>query len=353
MERSRRSRKRKQNSKTAVVLIVVLLIILGAAAAVFLQPWKEEEITVVVSTTAETTSAQATTAAPVTEAVTETTPMETTTPVETAPSYPTSKNGYRDGGSVLLDPAWKYADFSEIHEGSAVMYLAAENRKDIIVGVNAGHGTKGGSEKSTYSHPDKTGKVTGGTNAYGAVMSMCVSPGMTFDDGTPESAITLREAQILKEMLLADGYDVLMIRDGEDVQLDNVARTVICNNAADCHIAVHWDSDGLDYDKGVFYCAVPDPLKKTEPVASVWEKSEELGECLLLGLAGQKVKKFVKGTMDLDLTQTAYSTIPSVDMELGNQSSKTDDETLTTLAAGLLSGINAYFGFNAGEGETQ
>ena len=32
-----------------------------------------------------------------------------------------------------------------------------------------------------------------------------------------------------------------MLRDGDDVQLDNVARTVICNNAADCHIALHWD----------------------------------------------------------------------------------------------------------------
>ena len=48
-------------------------------------------------------------------------------------------------------------------------------------------------------------------------------------------------AQILKDKLLAAGYDVLMVRDVSDVQLDNVARTVICNNAADCHIALHWD----------------------------------------------------------------------------------------------------------------
>lgn len=39
-------------------------------------------------------------------------------------------------------------------------------------------------------------------------------------------------AQILRDKLLASGYDVLMLRDGEDVQLDNVARTVICNNVA-------------------------------------------------------------------------------------------------------------------------
>ena len=54
----------------------------------------------------------------------------------------------------------------------------------------------------------------------------------------------------MRDKLLAAGYDVLMVRDGSDVQLDNVARTVICNNVADCHISLHWDGDGLNYDKG-------------------------------------------------------------------------------------------------------
>lgn len=46
-----------------------------------------------------------------------------------------------------------------------------------------------------------------------------------------------------------------MIRDGKDVQLDNVARTVMANNTADCHIALHWDS--TKKDKGAFYMSVP------------------------------------------------------------------------------------------------
>ena len=89
-----------------------------------------------------------------------------------------------------------------------------------------------------------------GTTGAGATKAVAVSGGMSFNDGTPESSVTLRMAQILKDKLLAAGYDVLMVRDGSDVQLDNVARTVICNNAADCHIALHWDGDGLSYDKG-------------------------------------------------------------------------------------------------------
>ena len=42
-------------------------------------------------------------------------------------------------------------------------------------------------------------------------------------------------------------------------------------------------------------------------------------------------------------TQTSYSTIPSVDMELGNAYSDHSDAILDQLAEGLLQGINVYF----------
>lgn len=255
-----------------------------------------------------------------------------------------SSSGYKDGESVTLEPTWKYADYSAIYSGSATMHLAKGNRKNITIGVNAGHGTEGGSSVKTWCHPDKTPKVTGGTTAAGAEKAMAVSGGMTFSDGTLERTVTLKEAMILKELLLENGFDVLMIREDKDVQLDNVARTVICNNAADCHIAIHWDGDSLDYDKGCFYMSVPDAMKGMEPVASTWQESEALGDSLIAGLKEAGCKIFSNGAMDMDLTQTSYSTIPSVDIELGNQSSDHSEEKLYQLAQGLAEGIEQYFG---------
>lgn len=251
---------------------------------------------------------------------------------------------------VGLDGSWRYSGFSVIHDGKAVLYRAEAGRKGRVVAVNAGHGTKGGASKKTYSHPDKTGKVTGGTNAAGAVMSACVSSGMTFSDGTPEASVTLRMAVIFKDVLLKNGYDVLMIRDGDDVQLDNIARTVIANNNADIHIALHWDGDGLKTIKGAFYMSVPDGLKGMEPVASHWEKHERLGDSLIHGLCekipGIKIwSPSGYGCLDQDLTQTSYSTIPSVDIELGNQCSRHDDSILMQEAEGLLAGVDMFFGF--------
>ncbi|MCU6696618.1 N-acetylmuramoyl-L-alanine amidase [Laedolimicola ammoniilytica] len=259
------------------------------------------------------------------------------------PADDASVINYEDGQLISLDDTWQYADHSAIHSGAAVLYRAAENRKDIIIGVNAGHGTSGGSSVKTLCHPDGSAKTTGGSTGAGATRAAAVSGGMTFQDGTPEKSVTLRMAQIFRDRLLAAGYDVLMLRDGDDVQLDNVARTVICNNVADCHIALHWDGDGLSYDKGCFYISVPDALKSMEPVASHWQQHDALGAALIAGLQNQGAAIYKNGQMSIDLTQTSYSTIPSVDMELGNACSDHSDEALSRLADGLIEGVNGYF----------
>ena len=51
--------------------------------------------------------------------------------------------------------------------------------------------------------------------------------------------------------------------------------------------------------------------------------------------------------MDMDLTQTSYSTIPSVDIDLGDKVSDHSEKTLNNLADGLVKGINIYYGFSS------
>ena len=196
----------------------------------------------------------------------------------------------------------------------------------------------------TKCHPDGTAKVTGGTTSSGAIEAVAVSGGMTFSDGTAEAKVTLAMAKKLKDKLLAAGYDVLMIRESDDVQLDNVARTVIANNRADCHIALHWDS--TTNDKGAFYMSVPNvsSYRNMEPVKSNWEKHHALGESLVAGLKEAGVKIFSGGSMEMDLTQTSFSTVPSIDIELGDKNSDHSDAALDTLDKGLLDGVNRYFG---------
>lgn len=268
-----------------------------------------------------------------------------TTEVPKEPETTAAAANVSANGQVTLNSSWKYADYAKIKSGAAVLYrTTASEKKNKVIAVNAGHGTKGGTSVKTQCHPDGTPKVTGGTTGAGATSAVAVSTGMTFSDGTPESKVTLAMAKVFKDKLLAAGYDVLMIRDGDDVQLDNIARSVIANNAADCHIALHWDS--TTSNKGAFYMSVPDvaSYKNMEPVKSHWQQHNALGASLVSGLKGAGVKIFSGGSMAMDLTQTSYSTVPSIDIELGDKASDHSQATLNQLGDGLVAGVKAYFG---------
>lgn len=245
---------------------------------------------------------------------------------------------------ISWDSSWEYAEFSKIHDSDVMLYRSkAENRKDFVVSVNAGHGTEGGGSVKTRCHPDGSPKVTGGTTSEGATEAIAVSSGTTLNDGTEESSATLSAALILKNKLLEDGFDVLMIREEEDTQLDNIARTVISNENADCHIAIHYD--GTENDKGAFYISIPDvsSYRSMEPVASHWEEHIALGDALIEGMEEEGVKIFSDGHIEGDLTQTSFSTIPSVDVEIGDAGSPHGEETQSRICEGLLRGVREFY----------
>ena len=95
-------------------------------------------------------------------------------------------------------------------------------------------------------------------------------------------------------------------------------------------------SEGLDHLALDFQ---PDLAARIDPAG----QHDALGADLVEGLRGQGATIYGKGNMSIDLTQTSYSTIPSVDMELGNAYSDHSDAILDQLAEGLLQGINVYF----------
>ncbi len=264
---------------------------------------------------------------------------------ESAPVTPEPAPDVVTSGPVSVDPSWEYADYSMISGGEAVLYHAKPSlSRGITVCINAGHGTAGGTDVKTLCHPDGTPKVTGGTTDEGATYAVAVSTGTDLMDGTTEADANLELALLVRDRLLDDGFDVLMIREGSDVQLDNISRTLLANHYADCHIAIHYDS--TDFDKGVFFMSVPsdEGYRSMEPVASHWEEHNRLGEAVVHAIEAQGMKLFEGGAMEMDLTQTSYSTVPSIDLEVGDRATDHSPETLGVLAEGILSGVSAFFG---------
>ena len=245
---------------------------------------------------------------------------------------------------ISFNNEWEYGENSKIHSGKAKLYRHKDGfGNGITVCINAGHGTKGGDSVMTLCHPDGSPKVTGGSTKEGAIKAMAVSPGMTFPDGTPEPKATLSLARLVKKELLDAGYNVLMIRETKDVQLDNIARTLIANHYADCHIALHYD-DSIT-DKGSFFISVPDEgnYRKMEPVASHWKQHQMLGKILISGIHDEGFPLYNGGEKEVDLTQTSYSTIPSIDLEVGDGGSDISEGTQKKIAIGICNGLNSFF----------
>ncbi len=85
-----------------------------------------------------------------------------------------------------------------------------------------------------------------------------------------------------------------------------------------------------------------DAIKDMEPVASHWQDYNALGEALISGLGNNGAKINGRGSMQIDIIQTSYSTIPSVDIELGNACSSHSDSELETLKDGLVDIYNIH-----------
>ena len=252
---------------------------------------------------------------------------------------------------VYLNKDYQYATFSVINSGYATLYIVnkkvVSNYKGKVVAVNAGHGVKGGSRKKTFSHPDFTPKVSGGSTKEGAIYSYAISDGMVFLNGIQESVVNLLVAIKLRDKLINEGYTVLMMREDENSRLDNISRTVIANEYADCHLSIHFDSTAKD--KGIFYVKPVDnkSFLEMEPLKSNYDNIVKLGDCLIAAFREKNEKIWRnEGILPGDLTQIAFSTNASVDIELGDRASIVDEARVDVLADGLLLGIQKFFDLN-------
>lgn len=244
---------------------------------------------------------------------------------------------------VYFDDNFRYATYSQINSGFAKLYKNnSYNKKEGVVCVNAGHGVKGGEKyPKTFAHPDFTKKVTSGTNGM-TEKSYAISSGMTFPTGETEHEVNLKVAMYLRDVLLANGYSVLMIREDSDSYLDNIARTVLANNYADCHVSIHFDS--TETGAGIFCITASrkEAYLNMEPVKNVYKKSDEFADILITTFKKYNEKIRGKGIEYQDLTQISYSTIPTVDLELGDKKADISDERLHTLSEELYDGIDEY-----------
>jgi len=203
-----------------------------------------------------------------------------------------------------------------------------------LIVIDPGHQRKGNYDKEPNGpgSSEMKAKVSSGTQGVST--------------GIPEYKLTLEVSLFLKEELVARGYQVIMTRETHDIDISNVERAMIANEAyADAFIRVHADSASSSTAKGVMTIC----QTKNNPYNAEWyEESYRLSSLVLdevVAATGAK-KRFVWETDTM--TGINWTTVPTTILEMGFMSNPEEDELLATeeyrkkIAVGVANAIDKY-----------
>ena len=196
--------------------------------------------------------------------------------------------------------------------------------------IDPGHGPGGNSEKEAQSPDSSIMKIKDGGGAEG------------INSKTPEYIITMNVGLKLKNLLEANGINVVMTKDDINLAPGNIERANVGNNNnADLAIRIHCDSADVLSARGASML-VPAPVGYAENIAGI---SRTYGEIILNNLVST-VGMYNRGVIERsDLTGFNWSKVPVVLIEMGFLSNPEEDNLLNSdsyqekLAQGLCNGI--------------
>ena len=205
-----------------------------------------------------------------------------------------------------------------------------------LVAIDPGHQAHANSEKEPIGPGSSEMKAK-------------VSSGTAGDyTGASEYQLNLDVALKLKEELLGRGYEVLMIRETNDVNISNVERASMANEAhADAFIRIH--ADGSE-DHSAHGCFTICQTSANPYNGDIYSECNALAEAVLKGLVASTGAKN-RGVMRSDTySGINWSKVPVTIVEMGYMSNQEEDTLMQTeeyqyrIAKGLADGLDLYFG---------
>ncbi len=205
-----------------------------------------------------------------------------------------------------------------------------------IVAIDPGHQAKGNSDLEPIGPgaTEKKAKVSTGTSGVST--------------GVAESTLTLAVSLQLRDALEAEGYQVVMTRESQDVNISNADRAQIATNAgAEIFIRIHANGSEKSSANGIVTLS---PSSANPYVSSLYEDSYRLSKLLVNELCAATGAKNLGVQTSDTMSGINWSTMPVSIVELGFMTNPTEDELLNSadyqakLVEGMVNAVNAYFG---------
>jgi len=204
-----------------------------------------------------------------------------------------------------------------------------------VIVIDAGHQQKGNNEKEPIG-PGATetkAKVTGGATGCST--------------GQKEYELNLAVAFLLKDELIARGYEVIMVRESHDVDMSNSERAAVANDAnADAFIRIH--ANGAS-DSSVNGAMTLCQTASNPYNGHIYEECRSLSEHVLDGVVNRTGFK-KRSIMETNtMSGINWCQVPVTIVEMGFLSNPTEDSQLATdeyrskVALGIADGLDSYF----------